>query len=98
MMITTFTGHAQQHYFDKDYSLHEISKWVTEFATQYIIQKLNYNFNSSHDSLDANNMHYAQNMKRNISSVELEKVIQKITLIYEKHNHAKLLQHITFTI
>ena len=36
MMKTTFTGHAQQHYFDKDYSLHEISKWVTEFATQYL--------------------------------------------------------------
>ena len=36
MMITTFTGHAQQHYFDKDYLFHEISKWVTEFATQYM--------------------------------------------------------------
>ena len=31
MMITTFTGH-----FDKDYSFHEISMWVTEFATQYM--------------------------------------------------------------
>ena len=30
-MITTFTGH-----FDKDYSFHEISMWVTEFATQYM--------------------------------------------------------------